>query len=183
MRISLLFFLFFAFGFTACKKETNDPPPPTLDSNFLKFTSSFAYYNTKNYVAAEQGSTSSERELFTQNLSVEASASEFDEPAKQHYEARIQFQNLQHTNAVQDVSINIAWSDTAASASRQTTANLMLAYPGSDNTWTSTSGKAHISRLGGGIIQGYFDATLTNVQQPGKSIQLTGGTFNIKYAL
>ncbi len=183
MRISLLFFLFFAFGFTACKKETNSPPPPALDSNFLKFTSSFPYYNTKNYVATEQGSTSTERELFTQNLSIEASASEFDEPAKQFYEAKIKFQNLQHTASVQDVSINIAWSDTATTTSRYTTANFMLVYPGMDNTWTSTGGTAHISRLGGGTVQGYLDATLTNAQQPGKSILLTGGTFNIKYAL
>jgi hypothetical protein len=174
--------LLLAFGFSACKKESNPSPLPVLDSNFLKFTSSFAYNNTKTYVAAMQGSTFSHLEVFSQNLSVEAGASEYDEPARQVYAASIQFQNLRHTHSVQDVSINISWSDPATSTSKLATANLRLAYPGS-NIWTSTTGTAHIARLGGGIIQGYFDATLTNAQQPGKSIQLTNGTFNIKYAL
>ena len=180
MRILAIVLLLSTIGFASCKKESNAPPPPALDSNFLKFTSSVSYNGTLNYVAIMQGSTLSELEIPSQYLAVEAGMSEFDVATGSLYEATLAFENLRHTSSMQEVAINIPFTSTAISTSRIQRANLMLSFPNRD-VWTSTGGTAHISRLGGGRIQGYFEATLTNKNQPGKTIELTKGTFNVKY--
>ena len=180
MRILATLLLLSTIGFASCKKENNAPPPPALDSNFLKFTSSVPYNGTLNYVAILQGSTLSKLELASQYLAVEAGVGEFDVATGFLYAATLSFENLRHTLSVQEVAINIPFTETTTSTSRTQKANLTLSFPNRD-IWTSTGGTAHISRLGGGTIQGYFDATFTNAQQSGKTIQLTNGTFNMKY--
>ena len=187
MRLFSVFLLAVLVSFSACKKDPvlNSVPQPTpvVDSTFLTFTSSELFNNRFNYMRETQDFTYVPLDSPKNYLYVYTETTDTVDSARKLYTVVLAFESHRNSDTARNVSFSIPWTFNSLGPYTGERAAIILRYPSGDtgSIWAATGGSANITEFGGGRIKGNFSATLTNEYQSGKTIELTKGTFNVKY--